>query len=408
MSLLYLAGRYFNAYARGTVTCSPSASSVSAASNIGNGLTAHPLLFGSNAADSYVQVTLNALTNPGFETSTLSGWTAGSAGTGTSAETTTAGEFRSGSKALKLVGTSSSNYGSRYQSITANAGEYRKNTCYIKTPSSGSGKLFIRNLKTGNYYNGSAWASTRAAAVTQAATGSFVAMTVTYQVESFATCLSDTVSLRIEYACESGTVCVDDALDVPGMTWASVHGHNLGPVVPTVRSSDDGSSWTDRATMTIRRPAFYTTFSIIYAEYWRIVAVGTNHETPYIGEAVLGQYQTSTTPCLTGPVTTYEIPGVRAVNGISNPTAYNYCTDPRESVRLEFSADSLAAAHEHAYGVSARSGQGAYPVIVAPLNSEGYVYYGRIANPFQMTRPHLDIYDFGFDVLGDPFPTVGL
>ena len=106
MSLLYLAGRYFNAYSRGTVTCSPSAASVSAASNIGNGRTADPLLFGSLAADSYVQVTLNALTNPSFETPTLSGWTDGSVGTGTSAETTTAGEVRTGSRALKLKGSS--------------------------------------------------------------------------------------------------------------------------------------------------------------------------------------------------------------------------------------------------------------------------------------------------------------
>lgn len=408
MSLLYLAGRYFNAYSRGTVTCSPSAASVSAASNIGNGRTADPLLFGSLAADSYVQVTLNALTNPSFETPTLSGWTDGSVGTGTSAETTTAGEFRTGSRALKLTGSSAANYGSRHRSITANAGEYRKATVYIKTPSSGSGKLFIRNLKTGNYYNGSAWASTRAAAVTQAATGSFVAMTVTYQVESFATCLADTVSLRVECACESGTVCFDDTLDVPGVTWASIHGHNLGPVVPTVRSSDDGSSWTDRATMTIRRPAFFTTFSIIYAEYWRIVAVGTNHETPYLGEAVLGQYQTSATPCLTGPVTTYDIPGVRAFNGISNPTAYNYCTDPRESVRLEFSADSATAALEHSYGILARSGQGAYPVIVATMSTEDAVYYGRIANPLEVSRPLKNMWDLGFNFIGDPFPTVGL
>ena len=85
MSFLYLTGSAFNRFARGTVTASPSAATGYSASNIGNSDPSEPLIFGSLSADSYCQVTINALTNPGFETSTLSGWTAGSAGTGTSA-----------------------------------------------------------------------------------------------------------------------------------------------------------------------------------------------------------------------------------------------------------------------------------------------------------------------------------
>lgn len=408
MSFLYLTGSAFNGFARGTVTASPSAATGYSASNIGNSDPSEPLIFGSLSADSYCQVTINALTNPGFETSTLSGWTAGSAGTGTSAETTTAGEFRSGSKALKLTGTDSSNYGSRYQSITANAGEYRKSLVYIKTTSSGTGKLFIRNLKTGNYYNGSAWASTRAAAVSQAATGSFVSMSVTYQVEDFDTCRDDTVSIRIEYACESGTVCFDDGLEVFGVTWASIHGHNLGPVVPTVRSSDDGSSWTDRGTITLKRGACFTTFSVIYAEYWRIVLVGTNHETPYLGECVIGQYQT----CATSPKwdlsDTKEFPGVRTKGPAGRFAVYNYATQPTQGIKLTFSARSSTAAKELSDSLWLRSGQGRYPVIVAPIDTESDVFFGRVVAQYQRDRPFQGVYDSTLEIVGDPFPTVGL
>jgi len=409
MSLLYLTGRYFNVFGRGgTVSVSPAASSVAAASGLYDSDPSLPHIAGSVAADSYMRVQYNALTNPGFETSTLSGWTAGSAGTGTSAETTTAGEFRSGAKACKLAGTDSSNYGSRYQSITVNAGEYRKATVYIKYTSAGSGKIFLKNLKTGNYYNGSAWASTRAAAVTQAATTSFVVMTVTYQVEDFDTCRADYVSLRWEIAAESGTICFDDALDVPGVTWASIHGHNYGPVSPLVQSSDDGSAWTTRATMTIKRPAFFSTFSIIYAEYWQFKLSGTNHEAPYTGEAVLGQYQTSATSPQWDVRDKREFPGVRNKGPAGRPSVYIYATDPPRDVTLAYSARTSAAAKELGESLWLRSGQGLYPVILAPIDTESDVYFGRFMAPVEQARPFQGVYEYSLEMSGDPFPTVGL
>jgi len=232
MSFLYLTGSKLNTFSRGTVSISPSAASVSDAANLYDGDPGCPLLFGSAAAG-YAKVDCNALTNPGFETSTLSGWTDADSGTGSpaSTETTTAGEFRSGTKALKLYSDTPAGTAARYQTIGARPGEYRKATFYIKGDATAVVSLRLINTTTGNYYTGSAWASANTAAVSQAASGSFVAVTVTYQVESYEACGTDSVSLtwRISMAPSSGaaTAYVDDCSDVPGASFASVHGHNL-------------------------------------------------------------------------------------------------------------------------------------------------------------------------------------
>lgn len=407
MSFYYLTGSKMNAFGRGTVTVSPTESSVAPKANLYDSDPSTPHIAGSVAADSYMRVQVQALTNPGFETSTLASWTDNDQGTGTSTETATGAEVRTGTKACEMTGTDTSNYGSRYQDITVAAGEYRKATVYAIAIGSGTAKLFLRNLKTGNYYNGSAWASTRAAAGSSAAT-SFTAVTVTYQVEDFDTCRADTVTLRWEIACEAGNVAFDDCLDVPGVTFAGIFGHNYGNVIsPLVQSSDDGSAWTTRATMTIKRPAFFSIFAIIYAEYWQIKLSGTPHESPYTGEAVLGQYQTSTTSPQWGFPKTRAFPGSRQRGPSSRAHVYNYATDPPQDVELKFSARTAAASAELAESLWLRSGQGLYPVIFVPIDTETDVYYGRLMDPVVVERPFSGVYDTTLTLVGDPFPTVG-
>lgn len=417
-SFLYLAGSRFNLYKRGTVSVSPTAATGYGASFLYDDDPSSPHIAGSVAADSYMRVDVLPFRSGGlqvssFEFSTLLGWTSGSLGTGTSAETTTAGEFRTGTKALKLTGTDSSNYGSRYFDLTVNSGEYRQATVYMRSSASGTGKLFLRNLKTGNYYNGSAWASTRASAASSTSTTAFAsvpATVVTYQMESFEACRADTVTLRWELVCDSGSFCFDDCLDVPGVNFASIHGHNYGAVIPEVRYST-GDFITDdtlAATMTVKRPAFYSTFTMTYARYWQIKLSGTNFEAPYTGEAVLGQSVTAATPLLSGPLTDRDIPGSRSEGTIGRMSAYSYATDPRESIRMVFSADSLDDADNTADQLWLRSSQGQYPVIVVPIDTEDFVYYGHVTHPFSMSRPNVDIYDYGIDVIGSPFPTIGL
>ena len=408
MSFLYLTGARFNTFGRGTVSVSPSAASVSDAANLYDGDPGCPLLFGSAAAG-YAKVDCNALTNPGFETSTLLGWTDADSGTGSpaSTETTSAGEFRSGSKALKLYSDTPAGTAARYQTISVRPGEYRKATFYIKGDAAATVSLYLTNTVTGRSYNGSSWGS-YAAAVSQAASGSFVAVTVTYQVESYEACGTDSVSLtwRISMAPSSGaaTAYVDDCSDVPGASFASVHGHNLS-ADPTVESSDDDSSWTTRATMTRKRPAFFSTFSIVYARYWKI-AWASAQTAPYIGEAVLGQYETSATSPQWGLTESRDIPGVRTRGPSGRHAVYNYATDPPRSITMTFSARSAAAALELSDSLWLRSGQGLYPAVIVPIDTEADVYYGRLTAPYEPTRPFKGVYNCDLALIGDPFPVV--
>lgn len=406
MSLLFLTGQNFNLFSRGgTVSVSPSAASGYPASGLYDDDPSLPHIAGSISADSYMRVRQsNALANPGFETAAFSGWTDGHVGTGSNTDTTTGAEVRTGLRSAKLAGTNSSNYGSLYQFITVRAGAPRKATVYIKTPSSGTAKLFLRNYKTGLYYNGTTWGA-RSAAVSQAATGSWVAMSVEYTLESYSACRADTVLLVWEIACESGTVCFDDCTDFAGVNFASIHGHNYGQVIPLVQSSDDGSSWTTRATMTIKRPAFYSYFSTIYAEYWQIMLIGLNDVAPYTGEAVLGfAIETDAYPQW-GMVAEDEFPGVRHETPNGRVTAYNFTTDPRRSLRMTFEAYSTAELAELQEDLWWRSAQGRYPTVIA-LTDTSEVFYGRITEPLPVAS-NPGTFGLQMYLRGDGLPTVG-
>ena len=408
MSFLFLTGSKMNTFGRGTVSVSPTEAAVAPKANLYDSDPSTPHIAGSAAADSYMRVAINGLTNGGFE-SGLDGWTDEDEGAAVSSATAVAGEFNSGAGGLKLQSSGAST-AIRTQTFTAAAGEYRKASIYIKASGGGSVVFVrIRNLTTGNYLNSSSeWGSSPVAAVTVSAT-SWTLTEVTYQVESFETCRADTVSIKWTVIGSDGTTYADDCKDIPGVTFASIHGHNYAPTLsPLVQSSDDGSSWTTRATMTIQRPAFYSTFSAIYAEYWQIKLSGTPLEAPYTGEAVLGQYTTCATSPMWGIPKTRNTPGVRTRGPSGRPHVYSYATDPPQDIALTFSARTAAAAKELADGLWLRSGQGLYPVVLVPIDTETDVYFGRFMDPVTVERPFQGIYECTLSLVGDPFPTVGL
>lgn len=414
MSFLFLTGSRFNQFSLGTVSVDPAEAAVAPKANLYDTDPSTPHIAGSIQADSYMRVRLVGLTNPGFETSTLSGWTDNDQGTGTSTETSTGAEVRSGTKALKMTGSdATTNYGSRYQTITVTSGETRKATVW-SIPISGTGTIFslyLYNTRTLKYYNGSAWATTRAAATSRLYTGSplYGSSTITYTIESYEATRSETCSLRWELVCPEGECAIDDVSDWPAVTFAGIFGHNYAPTLsPLVQYSSDGSSWTTAATMTIQRPAFFSTFSAIYAEYWQIKLSGTPLEAPYTGEAVLGQYTTCATSPMWGIPKTRNTPGVRTRGPSGRPHVYSYATDPPQDIALTFSARTAAAAKELADGLWLRSGQGLYPVVLVPIDTETDVYFGRFMDPVTVERPFQGIYECTLSLVGDPFPTVGL
>lgn len=410
---LYLTGSWFNLFKRGgAVVVSPTEDSTGPASLLSDDDPATAHIAGSVATDGYLKVRNNALSNGGFE-GAITQWADNDQGTGLSAATTTAGNFRSGAAGLSVQGTDSSNYGSRTQDIVVAAGEFRKATTYIRALVTGStGKVYIRNLRTGRYLQSDlTWASSRNPVLSSSdmsAYGSIVASTATYQVESFDVCMADTVTLRWELACDDGTAAFDDCIDCMGVTWVSVHGHNHGDgISPSLQSSDDDSSWTTRASMTKQRGAYYDTCSIVYAEYWRILLGGTNDEPTYEGEAVIGQYSTSSTNPKWGYTLTKNLSGMRQMSSSGRPSVFLTASEPTIDAGFTFKAKSAARSSELADSLRLRSGQGRYPIVIAPLSDEPLVLYGHLLGPAVTTRTFLNVYETSLELSGAPFPIVG-
>ena len=428
MSMLYLAGRLMNAMGRGPgggdlwyessnqIASSPAAEGVAPADNACDGNPSTPVIAGSVSTDGYIRVDLNLLSDPDFENAALASWTDTDGGTGTSVSTTT--NTKNGGRAIAVTGSSSAsgvNYGSRTQSVLVRAGESLKANVYCNPKptgaAAGTGKLFIRNLKTGKYWSGSAWTSTRTACDTTVSTSDSwsVTLTATFSIESFDICLEDTVSLSFECVSENGLVHFDQAYLVPGVNFASVHGHNIGPrITPKVQTSDDLGTWLTRSTMPVKRPAFYSVFTTRYQQFWQFLFEGTPHAPYYIGECVLGQYQTSAAQPLWSPVVSREFPGFRQ-NGTSGvATAYNTATDPTESIGMDFLAVSATAEKDLYDNLWLRSGQGLHPAIIVPRDDEAAVYYGHLMDPYKHSRPFGDARPTDLFLKGAPFPSVGL
>lgn len=296
MSMYFLAGRYFNLVGRGPGTLSStSADALFPLANLYDGQPGRPFRFASAAAGVILKKDVNAITNPGFETSTLSGWTDRKLGTGTVAETTTAAEVHSGTKAADLTGTDTSNYGALSQDITVQPGELWKLDCWIRATVAGTGKVFLQNLTTGKFYSAGAWGAAQAEATSHNTT-TYTNKTVNFTIEDYDTVGDDSCTLRITLYCDDGEACFDDVLLIPGVNFTSVHGHNLGPIAPVLASSDDDSAYTTRISPTVKRGAFYGYDSTVqYARYWRLTFGGTNLSAIYVGEWVLGRARRSET-----------------------------------------------------------------------------------------------------------------
>ena len=193
----------------------------------------------------------------------------------------------------------------------------------------------------------------------------------------------------------------------------SVHGHNLEPMITSVDiapSADFGSTYAIATSLTIKRPAFCfpgSTSNLRYGQVWKVTLAGTPHEAPWIGEIVLGQGQACATSPQWGFPKTRNFQGPRQRGPSARLFAYNYADDPPEDIELTFSPRSTTTINEVAEAIWLRSGQGVYPTIIVPIDTETAVYYGRLMQPSVVKRPFQNVYETVLALSGDPFPTFG-
>jgi len=388
--------QYSNLLTRATsVTPTPSADASFAIGYLYDGRANVPFRFGSIAADSVVVADLCPIPDPSFETG-VSSWTA-IAGT------------MDQSNAQANTGTYSARFqaaGQSYRDITARAGEQRQISAALLGDGTAFSYVRIVNLQTGKYLDTDGTWSAAAANVFSRATASWATSTLAYTVEARSVTLRDEVTLRITIAQSgAGTTYRDDVVDLPAVTWASIHGHNITPVLtPTVESSPDNSAWTTRITPTLRRDSFYGTCAAQYVRYWRLKLGGTPIAIPWLGEWVLGQYESpNVNPLYPGSLEMADRQERQSTpQGAQHVSLFGGSPQRRLTMAFAFRSDADFQQWERIYMMSRG---GAYPLVVAPVEMDSrVVIMGRLEPDALFTKIDYWSRAAEFALLEEPLP----
>ena len=211
---------------------------------------------------------------------------------------------------------------------------------------------------------------------------------------------------------DNGAAYCGDLYIYPAVNFVSIHGHNLAPALtPELRSSTDNFSASDtlEKTLTITRPTFFGYLSTaIYRRYWQLDLNGTNVETPWIGELVLGYAETLTRSVETIGgrwVTAYLRDNVRS----RTPTGEQYVTNiggaRRRALGLPFVLGAEAELLELRDEIMERTNHGARPLVIVPHSGESAVVHGRVTeDALRVERPFPSIYQLALQIEESPFP----
>lgn len=321
----------------------------------------------------------------------LNSWTAGApvdwVETGTVDETTTAGEFRSGS-AAKIAALSRIT-----QEFTARAGERIVINGWRRISATATFEARLINVQTGRRWNGTTWADADNTFLSDSSNTTYTEYAATTAtVEAFAAAERDTYTLRLDIrnAGIGGNAFADDWAIWAEVDFAAIFGHNIDATVPAqLRSSTDNFSASDvlQATMTKAQPSFYTTITTSAHRYWRLRFFGTNHEAIRIGEAVIGQYRTMTRKMSDAGIDMQYVENDNAAESETGELLVVSRADhERRIIGLEFDFTSHAEFEEGRDEVFRRSRGRAHPLIVVPDSSRPDVIFGHIENRWKARR----------------------
>lgn len=406
-----------NLYARGTTTLAAGTSAAAyPLANLYDGRPGKPWRGGAAAASFLFQVDGNLALNGDMEAAFVSGappgWTASNTGTGAATRDTTHNSGTYGCKLTAGTGTSSI-----YYDLTARPGEKITVTVAFKGDGTGTMRAKLRNLTTGFHLtSGSSWQRNSTDFATRSAS-TWATTTLSPTVEVYSTVLSDTCTLRLTIHLDDATQVgyADDVYLWPWVDFASIHGHNLGQATTVqLDSSDDASSWTTEATLTLAQPAFYSLLSAAVGHrYYRLnlsdlVALTV----PVVGEAVIGQtIALSRTPRHPESAPWDEGLSYPQVRAVTPAGAQFVASRTSRSVRrraFEFIARDQATVDELVEVIWRRTSGGATPGVLIPYDSEPVALFGR---PLAVSQPRR-VSDLSWSTIVDwseePGPVVAL
>lgn len=387
-NLRVLAGQRYNVLETGTVTVS-SEDPLFPASRLYDGRPIQPFRFTSNSSAA-ITVDGNRIVNGNLNTWSggfPTGWDV-PAGAGVVAETTTAGEFRSGSAARVNGGFQ------LQQDFTARAGERLVLNGWRRILGAGQGvaRAYLLNLQTGNYWTGSGqtWTDAITTFVNDSTNTSYTQYSGSPTVEDFSTVLKDTCTLRLILSNADATatdyVFYDDWFLWPQITFASIHGHNIAAATTVeLHSSTDNfsaSDVTEGEFLFKEQPAFWNNFTVITNRYLRLAFSGfVQDELIYIGEAVIG-YDTTPSQRIDRGARLIEVTDdLASVGETGQRYAVQRSTHNRRVLELSFhfSTASAKTYYENVRNeLFRRAGGRIHPVVIVPDETFPEVIHGHI------------------------------
>jgi hypothetical protein len=218
-----------------------------------------------------------------------------------------------------------------------------------------------------------------------------------------------TLRIRCYVTNQAASATFDDIDLFPTVNLLGVFGHNICPVVePLFQSSPDNSAWTTEATLTPLLPSFYGHLSTPAAKrYTRLKLSGTNVETPWLGELVIGYGEAMTRrPNLgSGFEQSYEQPLEESIAGGGDVWVMTKAQELRRTFAMRFDFQSQTVMDEARREIFQRSQGPRWPIVMVPDSTKTDIIHGRIDRSWKVSRTFVTYYtDNDLMLLEDPFP----
>jgi hypothetical protein len=377
-----------------------------------SGRPSEPFGFNAIAADDTITADLNRVLNWDFEDQ-LVNWTTVATGAGNVSVAGTTIVF-SGTYSLRLiVVTSGAETLYVYQDIVVRAGQRNTLSLQLRGDGTHTARVRLQCLETGNWLQsgGASWGA--AANVFTRTAATFNKETVSFTTESFATTLSDLITLRVQIMATpsggTGDVFADEVELFPSWDLLSIHGHNIRPTVaPQLRSSTDNFSASDDlvSALTVDQSTFYHHESAapIDRRYARLKLVGTNLAKTRIGELVLGQALQITRTHDHGSELTYLEDEIVSESRSHDVWPYSLSDQPRRTYQANWGPGLVTANWTQLRDELYRRSRGRLrPLVLVPDTSRPEVLHCRIDPSHRARRRFASLWSTGMIFTESPF-----
>lgn len=420
MGMLGLFGEKMNAVSdAAAITPTPAANALLPATALGDGDPGQVFRFGSLTSTPKVVFDIDRIGADGdFEVVSgfPVGWTENNSGGSDVTRDTTPTNFNTGAASAKFTPAGGGIAG-MFRDIVVRAGQRIKLSFWWKTDGTGDMECIIRNQQTGFSWDptggsgSGSWNPGSLSAFSRTGVGSENKSTE-ITVQDFATCGSGTTVIRVAFqgTVTGGNGWVDTVLFSPGISFASVHGHNIDPrsAPITIDSSGDDISYTTRGTIsTVTKPSMYVTFGVQYFRYWRIIFTDQQSAASgpiSMGEVVLGEALTLARGPLYPFRRTSRAPQIRIARQVGGPAIVGHGTMEQRTIPLSFRCRA-AQRSEFLNEVFRRSMTGA-PGVIVPNTDHPEVHFGVLSEEYPEEWPAKNYLDYSTTLEELAFPLV--